>query len=41
MSTMEYDSRQVAEHKVASDAWMAIHGKGKLKSWVHLCHENY
>ncbi|KAJ3498262.1 hypothetical protein NLG97_g1261 [Lecanicillium saksenae] len=27
MSTMEYDSRQIAEHKVASDAWMTIHGK--------------
>ncbi|KAJ6784029.1 hypothetical protein PWT90_00316 [Aphanocladium album] len=24
---MEYDSRHVAEHKVASDAWMTIHGK--------------
>ncbi|KAJ4149937.1 hypothetical protein LMH87_010709 [Akanthomyces muscarius] len=24
---MEYDSRQVAEHKVASDAWMTINGK--------------
>lgn len=29
MSTMEFDSRQVAEHKVASDAWMTIHGKGE------------
>ncbi|KAM3555967.1 hypothetical protein ARSEF4850_005751 [Beauveria asiatica] len=24
---MEYDSRTVAEHKVAKDAWMTIHGK--------------
>ncbi|KAJ2974727.1 hypothetical protein NQ176_g5908 [Zarea fungicola] len=24
---MEYDKRQVADHKVADDAWMAIHGK--------------
>ncbi|KAM3446024.1 hypothetical protein MY3296_010061 [Beauveria thailandica] len=24
---MEYDSRTVAEHKVAEDAWMTIHGK--------------
>lgn len=32
MSTMEYDSKQVAEHKVASDAWVTINGKGKLDS---------
>lgn len=28
-SKMEYDKRQVADHKVADDAWMAIHGKGE------------
>lgn len=26
---MEYDSKQVAEHKAPGDAWMTIHGKGE------------
>lgn len=34
MGTMEYDSRTVAEHKVAKDAWMTIHGKGSFSYFL-------